>query len=132
MMEDIVTKSNSQGLTRSQICSALSQLGINISTKHLRRVLRKLNLSRRKDYSDIGKEAVFINNIVTSGQQRGNHWIYYKLQDCGFRVRKEDAKYDPVSFGHQGSDFRKKKGYNVEYTVLKALIICCTWIVMIK
>ena len=66
------------GLSQGDIARTLTtNHGIIISERHLRRVLKSLHLERRKDYTDIGEVASFIQKMLnTSGQQHGYRWCH--------------------------------------------------------
>ena len=108
-MDDLVRLYHSLGLTQSHILIALSNHGIIVSDRHLRRILKKLNLSRRKNYSDIGEVAVFIMNSVASGQQHGYRWLFHKCQSHGLKVRKEDVRLILSALDPDGSALRKAR-----------------------
>lgn len=108
-MEDVVRMYHSLGLTQSHVLIALATHGIIVSKRHLRRILRKLNLSRRKNYSDIGEVAVFISNCVTSGQQHGYRWLFHKCESHGFKVRKEDVRLILAALDPAGSVARRAR-----------------------
>ena len=58
--DNMISAFHALGMKQYEICYSLAQYGFVISERHLRRILNHRNLSRRKDYSDIGDVALYI------------------------------------------------------------------------
>ena len=81
------------GMSQSNILHSLAQYGVIISQRHLRRILKNLNLYRRRFYSDIGDIVLFIaKQLQHSGQLHGYRWMFQKCEANGLKVRKEDVR----------------------------------------
>ena len=79
------------GFRQSEICFALIQThGIMISERHLRRVLRRLHLYRRKHTSQLLDVALFIaNELENSGKYHGYRWMHRICLNAGFVVSQQ-------------------------------------------
>jgi len=67
--------------------------GIVISERTLHRILRVINLFRRKFKSDILDVALFLmQQISVSGSLHGNRWLYATCIRNGFVVSREDIR----------------------------------------
>ncbi|ELU07743.1 hypothetical protein CAPTEDRAFT_193112 [Capitella teleta] len=74
------------------ILLCLAQHGCILSDRHLRRILAKKKLCRRK-FFDIDDVASFVNNeLKGSGQQFGYRFMWRKLKDNGLNARKDDVR----------------------------------------
>lgn len=81
------------GMTQREILSALAHnQGIILSQRHLRRILSRHSLGRRKNFSDIGDVVLYINETLANGNKHGYRWMFNKLELHGMRVRKEDVR----------------------------------------
>ena len=95
------------GMTHADIASSLAVCGFIISTRHLRRILKKLNLYRRRDYSDVNSVIDYIRNeINSSGSLHGYRWMYTKCMNAGYHVRKEDVRVIIACLDPTGTAFR--------------------------
>lgn len=76
------------GYSQKEILACLAcNDGIVISQRHLRRILRKLDLKRRIDLSDILEVAAFIEEqLQGSGQLYGYRWMHFKCIQEGYVV----------------------------------------------
>ncbi|KAB0804068.1 hypothetical protein PPYR_01038 [Photinus pyralis] len=110
-MEELISFYFRMGLQQCEIVSCLAlNHSIFISDRHLRRLLRKLNLFRRQNYSDITDVANFIENSVHQHSQlHGYRWMYLKCLQANFVVTQEVVRLllhiiDPV-----GVDIRTRR-----------------------
>ena len=99
------------GMSQGDIARTLAtNHGIIISERHLRRVLKSLHLERRKDYTDIGEVASFIQKMLnTSGQQHGYRWMFQRCLNHGIKVRKEDVRVILSCLDPEGCSFRQAR-----------------------
>ena len=79
------------GLSNAEIMCFLAMAhNVIISISTLKRVLKRLRLSRRKNYSDLCDVAVFIlNELQQSGQLHGYRWLHSKCVQAGFTVPRD-------------------------------------------
>ncbi|KAJ8025185.1 hypothetical protein HOLleu_35319 [Holothuria leucospilota] len=79
------------GLSYDEILSFLRDLhGIQISKRHLKRILGRLGLFRRKNHDDVVDVALRIEEeIESSGRLHGYRWMHNKLKNNGFNTSKE-------------------------------------------
>jgi hypothetical protein len=82
------------GFTFSEIAQILSQTHrVYLSERTLKRTTSKLGLFRRKNKSDIGDVALFIEETLEScGQLHGYRWLYWKAIMAGFTVSQENVR----------------------------------------
>ncbi|ELT98289.1 hypothetical protein CAPTEDRAFT_192889 [Capitella teleta] len=74
------------------ILRCLAQHGCILSDRHLRRILAKKKLGRKKS-SDIDDVASFVNTeLEGSGQQHGYRFMWQKLKNNGLNARKDDVR----------------------------------------
>ncbi|ELT87582.1 hypothetical protein CAPTEDRAFT_209784 [Capitella teleta] len=79
-------------LCQSDILRCLAQHGRILSDRHLRRILTKKKLGRKK-FSDIDDVTSFVNNeLKGSGQQHGYRFMWQKLKDNGLNAQKDDVR----------------------------------------
>ena len=98
------------GMSQRDIVLSLSlNQVIVISQRHLRRILKNLNLFRRKNYSDIGDITLFIRDTLSSGQKHGYRWLYHKCITHGLKVRKVDVRMILACLDPKGSSLRKAR-----------------------
>jgi hypothetical protein len=83
--------------------------GVVISQRHLRRILKKCNLCRRRNFSDIGEVILFIHDTLSSGEKHGYRWMYHKCEAHGLKVRKEDVRLILSILDQEGASFRKSR-----------------------
>lgn len=78
------------GLKQKEIVQALAVYhGIDISQRHLRRVLSSFNL-RRREYTDINEAIEFIQvQLQSSGLLHGYRWMHAKCAEAGIKIQKE-------------------------------------------
>lgn len=71
-------------------CLLSAQYDFHIGLRQLKRILKKLGLARRKEYSDILDVASFIDNeIQLSGRLHGYRWMHNKCIQRGIRAPRE-------------------------------------------
>lgn len=79
------------GLSHVEILSFLAVVDkVIISNSTLKRTLKRLRLTRRKNYSDVCDVALFIlNELQNSGQQHGYKWMHNKCKLSGLIVSRD-------------------------------------------
>lgn len=82
------------GLTQKEMLSMLAHYQqVIISDRHLRRILRKLRLYRRKHYTDILEVALFIEDqLSNAGQLHGYRWMHMKCLQRGLVISRETVR----------------------------------------
>ncbi len=86
-INDLIRTFFDLGMQQSDILHSLAHYGYVLSHRHLRRILKKLQLSRRHGYSDISNVVTFINNeLQSSGMLHGYRWMFHKCQNKGLKV----------------------------------------------
>ena len=89
---------------------------IILSLRHLKRILKKMNLSRRS-FSDIGDVIEFIyDELSGSGQMPGYRLMTERCITSGLKVRKEDVRHllklmDPQGVAVRRSRRLKRRAY---------------------
>lgn len=92
--------------------------GFSISLRHLKRVLKDMNLYRRR-YSDLGHVIPFIQSqLQGSGQLHGYRMMHAKCREQGYLVRKEDIRLilkelDPAGVAVRRTRRLVRRSYNV-------------------
>ena len=67
--------------------------GVDLSLRHLKRVLRALNLGRRSSYLNLTEVIKFVSDeLEHSGMLHGYRWMYEKCLDSGLKVRREAVR----------------------------------------
>ena len=81
-----------------------------ISKATLKRILKRLHLSRKSNYSDIVDVALFvIKELENSGQLHGYRWMHQKCINAGFIVPR-DTVHDLLKLlDPAGISIRKRK-----------------------
>jgi DNA-binding Lrp family transcriptional regulator len=99
------------GLSHDEILSFLAIVDqVIISKSTLKRILRRLRLSRRKDYSDICDVALYIlNELQNSGQRHGYRWMHNKCKLSGFTVSRDTVYHLMKILDPNGILKRKKR-----------------------
>ena len=99
------------GLSYKNILRCLAHYhGIVISLRHLKRLLRNQNMSRRKHYSDIDSVVGFIEEQLRgSGQLHGYRWMHEKCLQNKLNVRKEDVRFILAEIDRPGVEFRRSR-----------------------
>ena len=86
------------------------QYDIRISERHLRRILQKHNLYRRKNLSDIESVSNFIaENLEKSGQQLGYRSMHLRCTLAGFRVSMESVRVILRLLDPEGVELRRRR-----------------------
>ena len=108
--DDVVRICHSIGLKQREIVSVLStQFGYVISLRHLRRILRKLNL-RRGNISSIVDVAEFISEILnTSGQQQGYRLMHLRCTLSGLSVGMHNVRQLLKILDPEGVQLRRRR-----------------------
>ena len=90
------------------MCLAMNH-GIVISQRHLRRLLRKYKLYRRKEYSDILRVTMFIEEeLQTSAQCYGYRWMHSRCIEEGFVVSQNTLRMLQHLLGPEGVAARRR------------------------
>ena len=102
---------------RDIVFTLLTNHSLVISERHLRRILKTLDLYRRRNYTDIEEVTLYINNTLSSGQKHGYRWFYHKCEAKGFIVRKEDVRLivcclDPLGVSARKSRRLQRRSYS--------------------
>ena len=84
--------------------------GTVISVRHIKRILRGMTLSRRRNYSTLSDIVDFIlGQLQTSGQLHGYRWMYEKAYLHGLKARKDDVRAILQVLDVQGTEQRRKR-----------------------
>ena len=99
------------GLTHKEIVLCLGfRHNVQISERHLRRLLRIMGLYRRKELSDILDVAVYVDQELSkSGQLHGYRWMHLKCIQNGFVVNQETVRLLIKMFDPVGVELRKRR-----------------------
>ena len=104
---DLIKFFFNMGLSQKDILFALADFGIILSQRHLRRVLKEMDLFRRKFYTDISEVVYFIDKqLKTSGKLHGYRWMHQKCELEGIKVRKEDVRLILSALDPAGCELR--------------------------
>lgn len=111
IMEGLIGLYFSLGLQQIEIISCLSlNHGINLSDRHLRRILKKMNLYRRKSYTDILTVARFIEeNVANHNQLHGYKWIHLKCLQNNLVVNQEVVRVLLKLIDPEGVEIRTRR-----------------------
>ena len=86
-----------------------SRFGINVSERHLRRILCKLNL-HRGEHSDIIDVATFVSSqLESSGQQQGYRLMHLRCVLSGLSVSMHNVRKLLKILDPEGVDLRRKR-----------------------
>lgn len=110
-MEDLIKYYFHQGFHYDEILFNLSiRHGIVISMKTLKRRLKKLNLWRRKNYTDLNVVLDHLNDDVTGyGQLHGYRWQHLRCIQSGLIVTQKTVRLGLQIVDPEGVDIRKRK-----------------------
>ncbi len=97
------------GLVYSDILRALAQYHQTvISIRHLKRILKGMGLSRRKDYSNIADVISFVEHQLNeSGKQHGYRWMAQKCKVSGLKSTQEEVRIILRMLDPEGTQQRK-------------------------
>ncbi|KAK3097610.1 hypothetical protein FSP39_011378 [Pinctada imbricata] len=105
--DNLIEQYFGQGLKYAEIVHVLKHdHGMSLSLRHVKRILQKLHLERRK-YSDIRNVVDFIYvQLQSSGQLHGYRIMHEKCRQNGFNVKMNDVRLilkqlDPVGVEHR-------------------------------
>ncbi|XP_031358157.1 uncharacterized protein LOC116181857 [Photinus pyralis] len=92
--DNLIRSYFSLGLHYSEILSLLLiQHNIILSERQLKRILRRLNLTRRKNFSSFEEIFLFIEELLEgSGRFHGYRWIHLKCLQRGLVVKQETVR----------------------------------------
>jgi hypothetical protein len=101
----------SLGFSARDILASLAFVhGCIISQRHLRRLLKKLRLRRRKSFDDIDDVAAFISKEITkSGQLHGYRFMHLKCIKSGLNVPREVVRILLTILDPDGVSLRKSR-----------------------
>lgn len=110
-MEELVRFYFSLGLHQIEIVACLAIChNITISVRHLRRILQRLNLYRKKNFTDILTVARFIeNNVKTHNQLHGYRWMHLKCLQNNLTVTQEDIRMLLHIIDPEGVEIRTRR-----------------------
>ena len=89
--DQVITSYFYQGLTYEEIVAVMGSLhGIFVSERHLKRILRRLGLYRRKHFTNVQEVEAFIDNELRgNGQLHGYRWMYRRCIQSGLVVKRD-------------------------------------------
>ena len=91
--DSIISICHHFGFKQWEILDVFHDHGIKLSERHLRRILKILNLYRRKNVSEIEDVANFIaRNLEGSGQQLGYRSMHLRCTLAGYEVSMENVR----------------------------------------
>lgn len=107
---NLITAYFNLGLSYRDICEALAiENGLIISERHLKRILKTLQLKRRR-YTDTQEVIDFIEKQHQgSGQMHGYRWMFQKCLCNGIVCRKEDVRAILSILDPHGNEQRRKR-----------------------
>lgn len=98
------------GLQQEEIISFLLKDDVSISSRHLKRVLKHLQLWRRKRYSNVDDVLSFIEEqLQCSSQLHGYRWMHLKCLQHGLVVSRETVRLILKELDPQGVSLRKRR-----------------------
>ena len=107
--DDIVSVCFCLGLKQTEIVSVLNDSGNGLSLRQLRRVLRKLNLYRRRR-SNIVTVAKFVNSLMdSSSQYQGYRFVHLKCILSGILVSRETVRNLLLILDPEGVELRRRR-----------------------
>ncbi|XP_031334523.1 uncharacterized protein LOC116164477 [Photinus pyralis] len=101
----------SVGFQQNEIISMLELVHrVKVHPRTLKRILCRLKLCRRKNYSDIGIVVNFINSqLANSGQLHGYRWMHLKCIQHGLIVTQKTVREVLALLDPEGVYIRKRK-----------------------
>ncbi|KAJ8018223.1 hypothetical protein HOLleu_43905 [Holothuria leucospilota] len=99
------------GLSNREILLALSEFdSIIISNRHLKRLMNRGGLFRRKNHDNIVDVALFVNNeLERPGNLHGYRWFHQKLRNSGFMIDKETVRSLLLVLDPEGVAIRRRR-----------------------
>ena len=98
------------GLKQWEILDVLHDHGIKLSERHLRRILKILNLYRRKNVSEIEDVADFIaRNLEGYGQQLGYRSMHLRCTLAAYKVSMENVRLILKVLDPEGVEIRRRR-----------------------
>ncbi|ELT95683.1 hypothetical protein CAPTEDRAFT_197362 [Capitella teleta] len=88
---DLITFCFESGLKQRLVIRCLTECGIEMSERHLRRQLVNLNLRRSHVVIDEAIEFIY-HELQHSGRLHGYRWMHQKLKSANISVKKEDVR----------------------------------------
>lgn len=81
-----------------------------ISERHVKRLLKRMGLSRRKNYSDVHGIVSYIQlQLQESGRLHGYRWMTQKCSDNGFKCTQDGVRTILGILDPEGCDLRQKR-----------------------
>ena len=110
-MDDLVIMYFHDGLSYRELVAVLHlKHNIYVSLRHLKRILKKLNLQRRTIFANDEYVIDFIENqLLESGQLHGYRWMHEKCLEHGVKVRREDVRIILKALDSNGVARRKAR-----------------------
>jgi hypothetical protein len=110
-LQTFITKYFKNGLNYCEIVAMLARENdINISERHLKRLLSKYGLFRRHHYTDVEEVSDFIRKqLQSSGQLHGYRWMWLKCLQHGFVVQKETIRHLLKLLDPNGVETRQRR-----------------------
>ena len=108
------------GLSFTHILSILAHVhSMIMSMSTLKRTLRKSNLQRRKNYSDILEVAIFLEDVLSKGEQQGYRWMHLRCRQNGFNIPRDTVQalmqiIDPVGVELRLSKRLQRRKYHAK------------------
>lgn len=101
------------GFRQHEIVTALDlQHGFQMTQRHLRRILRRLNLYRKEHKSDVEAVAEFITKQISgSGKQNGYRIMHQKCIMAGYVVSRETVRLLLGIIDPEGVELRKRRKF---------------------
>lgn len=110
-MESTVKDLFKLGLGQEEICAVLlTRFHYNLSVRHLRRILARLQLYRRKDFTNLNEVVEFLQRqIERSGQLHGYRFMHLKCITHGLVVSRETVRVLLGILDPEGVEVRKSR-----------------------
>ena len=86
--------------------------GVNISLRHLKRILASMRLCWRKNYAGLQEVVQFVDtqlNVSGTGILHGYRWMYHKCINSGVTCRREDIRVIMQNLDPQSVQFRRAR-----------------------
>ena len=99
------------GLSQVEICAFLAQrFDYTVSERHLRRILARLRLYRRKVFSDLDEVVDFVSRqLAASGQLHGYRFMHQRCITNGLAVSKETVRIILKHLDPEGVELRRRR-----------------------
>ena len=108
--EEAVKRLFESGLTTKEIQYVLNWIhGEIISERHVKRILKSMNLGRRKNYCDIDTAVDYICHLLlnTSSECHGYRWMHKKCQQKGYNIKQKIVALIMANIDPEGVALRR-------------------------